>query len=394
MRKRMRKSRGMSDNPGAGFTLIEVTISVAILALISIPLINYFTDSMGYSVMTVNRQRATFLAQEITEGLLSDNRLVVPDESGGSYKYKIPFLTDGDYDVKATASSELLSSGKGSASFIRKTTDDGYLVDVEIKAEEPLEDVQSLSDYEIDPLTDVVYIDSTENTQAVFELMGAHNTYCSSEAGASATVVNKADVEPFLSRVINIKLTKDSGSGTYQVQITYEYQAMNGSNSVVRSVDGSTGGAWKKTVLDKTVGDLQNIYLFYNWCEKGDTVSLTFEGISGTPSNPFNLGLYLICQPDEDAVGTPNILADKGYILTLKPVITATSVNLLGYTNLKNDRLDTYAQTVFYPPSPGSPGTAEGVKPALVYTIRTSVYPEGDEERKNLLAEITATKGE
>jgi prepilin-type N-terminal cleavage/methylation domain-containing protein len=59
-----------------GFTLIEVVLSIAILALISVPLMKYFADSMGYAVQTAEKQCATLVAQETLEYIKGQKRLI------------------------------------------------------------------------------------------------------------------------------------------------------------------------------------------------------------------------------------------------------------------------------------------------------------------------------
>ena len=52
-------------NNNGGFSLLEVILAMAILAIISIPLLSYFTQSMKYNA---DKQHATNLAQEVREG--------------------------------------------------------------------------------------------------------------------------------------------------------------------------------------------------------------------------------------------------------------------------------------------------------------------------------------
>lgn len=56
-------------NNNGGFSLLEVILAMAILAIISIPLLSYFTQSMKYNAMMADKQHATNLAQEVLEDL-------------------------------------------------------------------------------------------------------------------------------------------------------------------------------------------------------------------------------------------------------------------------------------------------------------------------------------
>ena len=48
---------------------------MAILAIISIPLLSYFTQSMKYNAMMADKQHATNLAQEVLEDLKNQKEL-------------------------------------------------------------------------------------------------------------------------------------------------------------------------------------------------------------------------------------------------------------------------------------------------------------------------------
>ena len=69
---------GMKKVDNKGFTLVEVMLSMAILALISIPLMKYFSDSLRYAAQTAEKQKATLIAQETVEFIKSQQKLVVP----------------------------------------------------------------------------------------------------------------------------------------------------------------------------------------------------------------------------------------------------------------------------------------------------------------------------
>ena len=69
-----------------GFTLIEVLLSIAILALITVPLMRYFAESARYAAMTAKKQKATLTAQETIEAIKGQTVLVkwqgAKDETG------------------------------------------------------------------------------------------------------------------------------------------------------------------------------------------------------------------------------------------------------------------------------------------------------------------------
>lgn len=403
------RSRMKTNNPNAGFTLIEAVLSIAILAIISLPLLSYFTDSLRYSSMMSRQQQAMFLAQDITEGLLAENRLVtkVTDEDamvdGDGCEiegYTVPFLADKDkkgYHLDEITDDFLLS-GKGSVSFTSvlpslENVEDGYVVDVTITSDESLDNLWSFEEYGLDSSTDVIYIDSTENTQAVFELMAAHNTYVSKDgakvpAGMSKEVTEET-IRDNLSREMYVDLFKEDDG--YRVKIRYAYSCFK-----VVNKDGAAPGTWESTVLmNEKVEDLLNIYLVYDWCKMNDTVIIKANDMDTEELlRDRKLGLNIICRMGTNGDNEPV----SPYMLTVKVLDQtdkAFGMNLPGHTNLKQDRY----QGAFIPSVAGTPESGEGgseiVKPiSLMYTIETRVYSERDEERNNLLAEITTKKGE
>ena len=181
----MKKSgcRRKKNYLNAGFSLLEVVLSVSILALISLPLLRYFTNSIRYSAMETKRQQAMFLAQGITEGLLAENRLVTYETgAAGAVSYAVPFLQG--YTYSTSVSETLMSSGTGKAVF--RNTVDGYNVQVTIENKTPglaVKDVTDLSKYGINPLTDAVHIDTTEYSQAVLYFMALHEEWLAANPG-------------------------------------------------------------------------------------------------------------------------------------------------------------------------------------------------------------------
>ena len=67
----------------AGFSLLEVVLSMAILAILSIPLMSYFTQSMKYNAKMADKQHASVLAQEVMEDLKNQPNLVQKVNGGG-----------------------------------------------------------------------------------------------------------------------------------------------------------------------------------------------------------------------------------------------------------------------------------------------------------------------
>ena len=104
----------MKKQKNAGFSLVEVVLSMAILAIISIPLLAYFMDSMKYNTMMADKQHATTLAQEVLEDLKNQDVLL---EGSGTAK-TIPYLLGRGYVADA---SNNLGDADGTGNFIGGT---------------------------------------------------------------------------------------------------------------------------------------------------------------------------------------------------------------------------------------------------------------------------------
>ena len=393
-----------TNNPNAGFTLLEVVLSIGILAVISLPILSYFTESLRYSMMTAKQQQATFLAQEITEGLLAESRLITKvaedegtvDEEGDPVRYKVPYFekVEGFIYDKTASDVRFRLTGEGSAVFTSTNRTDGYEVEVTITSENgPLDDLHDLGEYAIDPLTDVVYIDSTENNQAVFELMGAHYSYYQNHPDETPVEVDEDTVMKTMSRDIYIHLSKEidaltSETDGYRVKIWYEYKC-----GEVHGVESdTTPGIWnwgwngsygddKAVLLDKKVEELQNIYLVYQWCDGGDVVR-----VSADDNFDINIGLYIIYQPRNDDDEGPEINEqlrvrfENGASLHEK---------VTGYTNAGGGRVIQNGGISL----PGLTFTGDA-KASRMYEINTKIYSNRDVDHNDPLAEITAKKGE
>lgn len=93
--KKLKNQRAFSN---AGFSLLEVILSMAILAILSIPLMSYFTQSMKYNAKMADKQHASNLAQEVMENLKNQPNLVQNADASG---FDVPYLEAENY-VKAS----------------------------------------------------------------------------------------------------------------------------------------------------------------------------------------------------------------------------------------------------------------------------------------------------
>lgn len=86
------------DNSDKGFSLVEVVVSMAILAILTLMLLNYFGSSVSHNVQMSKNQKATLFAQETMEELKAQDTLIKKDENTG--EYTVPYLTAKNFSVE------------------------------------------------------------------------------------------------------------------------------------------------------------------------------------------------------------------------------------------------------------------------------------------------------
>lgn len=183
------KKRMQTGNDG--FTLIEVILSIAILALISVPLIKYFTDSLGYSVKTQEKQNATMVAQETIEFLKSQEVLMkwqsATNSSGNTVmhynitdalkeQFGVPLdQTIEQFDAAHPSPGYDRSSGKGLLSYSYGVAPDGYSsgydILVNLETNVGATEIARPIVYGIDDTTNVVAAEYNEEEDALMQFM-------------------------------------------------------------------------------------------------------------------------------------------------------------------------------------------------------------------------------
>lgn len=273
----------MRSNRNAGFSLIEVIVSMAILAIISIPLLNYFTESMKYNGMMAEKQKATLLSQEILEQLQAEERLIQKMPSGD---YSIPYLTDRMYTVEANS---IDASGTGTIRLTGLADDIGKTYDAVVTAEidGAVFGGGKASVYGVDSVRDVFAVESSQLQEALVYFTAVNRAYCAANTGA--VKLTKDEICSKLTRDIIIDLGAD-GTG-YRVSVKYAYSCagLKGNPGETVTYDGLC-------LEDRCMDEVRNIYLLYNRVQQTDRVVINkAAGVLISPD------LYLVCQDQ----GTP-----------------------------------------------------------------------------------------
>lgn len=357
----------------AGFSLLEVVLAMAILAIISIPLLSYFTDSMKYNMMMADKQHATTLAQEVAEELKSQNTLVQYESGLG---YGIPYLTDQHYGLDASAGNTLSTSvdGRGEATYYGAAGSIGKSYDVKIHVNTSTaqngKEVPQI--YGIDDTKDILAIDDGQFDQALAYFCAVNEAYC--DAGKENSVrLDETQIRDKMKRTINISIQKD-GTTYYEVIAQAKYTCDD-----IEGKDSETVFDQDCELVNVHLEDVHAIYLLLNVQKEEDRMTLTCgAGVKVEPE------FHVICQNIDSVPFGYHFVMDTGEIKN--PVI---------YTNLgKNGKNGSVTNNslVSYNPQEELVKKKAGVR---TVDMQISVYKKG----KGLSGEkpyitVNASKGE
>ena len=266
----------------AGFSLIEVILSMAILAIISIPLLSYFTESMKYNAKMADKQHATTLAQEVLEDLKNQDVLVADAGTGETIQY----LLDQGYTVISNDMGKTDGAGKfvgGEGVFYGTAGSIGENYDVVVRAQTtPTENTKEIPKISgIDDTSDILALESAQLQEALTHFLAINSAY---ESNTSARLTSD-QIRNKMKRTIGIDIQKDGAYYDVKVSCTYTCMDLRGS--------GSNDTYECASYAEERLKEVKHIYLLYNVNQLNDTVDIT-KG-SGVESS-LNPEIGIICQ--------------------------------------------------------------------------------------------------
>lgn len=365
--KRIRKLNNTNRLGNGGFSLVEVIISIVILALITVPLLGYFTDSMRHSASMAIQQNATLFAQELTEAMKAADSLIEETAPG---VYSVVNLPDGLTVIDVNDDDFDHSTGKGKL-LVRAESDD-FDVDITLSTDSYVNDKTRSLVYGIDASTDVVVLERDQQIAAM-----AYYT------AANTMGLTPNQMQDHLTRTIHITVTENASD--YTVQAYYEYKCAGLRDP--SEPDGGTVSYDSTYLVDTTVTDLKKIYLLYDCLEfssdvvdggiKDDTIKITMPDMT--------LELYMVAQNISKAT--------SGYTVQVNGC--GNPSNVIFHSNFEQSRDRIFAETVNLPDDQKLPLTDEG-EPVRVLVIRTEILEKGHThtEGEDPLAYMESTKGE
>lgn len=328
----------------AGFSLLEVVLAMAILAIISLPLLQYFSSSAKYNAMMKNKQKATIMAQELTENLKSQKGPLIQTITGPAVQYGVPYLENRGY--RNTTS--YLSVNKGTITY-NNLADSTREYDVEVKVS-TAENISNTSgaainlqnvndakrdlvyglDYEANNLTDVVAQEQDQRDEAIIYFSAISDQYIAENEGLSP--VPKTDIQKDMTQTFHIDISGTTGN--YNVRVWVEFKCLG-----LRGTD-ALGNPTEDTYLAPDIvnvarTDVKNIYLIYDKISnkdsknnsKHDDLNITIPMGLTTPPN-----LILYCQDQYDA----NADALTQPYLYYRLYVSGLATNQKIYTNIRD----------------------------------------------------------
>lgn len=396
-----------SNRENAGFTLIEVILSMAILALISLPLLGYFTDSVRYSRLMEQKQLATVLAQQTMEGLKAEEVLITTvEKNDGTKIYSVPSLLGPNAKLSAEETQDaayyvnvnnaLNNEGKGSI-VMKKSTGELDVV-VSLNTDAAANSVSRPIVYSIDDTQDVLAIERDQFSEATIYFMALNSAYVSeknagisTEAGKALVplvVMTKDEIEKNMTREIYLSI--DFADGFYRVAGNYVYTCTGVEGA------GSAKTFTSSPIIDVKTANLRSIYMLYDIIHE--------EPLSNISTNK---------TPKKDILHVDNNTAEFPNLVVVCQNMVVSNINTYKF-QIKCDKdptLDAYTvrtnlNTSNISNSNGMPGNVDKVKnlsengyPVRIVNLEVAVYPAGGYSVNPADCEepytvFTSTKGE
>lgn len=370
---------GKLNKADGGFSLLEVIISMAILALVTIPLLKYFTDSLQHSARMAQQQRGTLAAQELTEGIKSVDKLIVmPNDAA---EYTVPYLME-LFGASAVKTGNYDSAGKGEVTFEGPLyLDSGdFYARVTVSTDVGANAVSRPLVYGIDDSTDLLAAERNQETEALVYFTSVNTVYCA--AHPEEAPMTQDQITAGLNRTIHVEVDHD---GTYYtVKVYYEYKC-----SGLRGI-GTEDSFTSSCLTDSRIDTLKNLYVIYNSTPGGDIIVLNIPSSLLYSMEPFDeenfnnstrIGLYLIAQ---------GLSSADAYTLKIAGYTNAhdTSVHS-NITGVQQEILEANTETNIEPFLMMSSGT-----PTRLIRITTEIFEDAESTSGDPLAVVETTKGE
>lgn len=350
-------------NENSGFTLVELIITIAVLAVISVPLLKYFSDSMRHNVRMKEQQNAVVAAQNVLEDLkVLDMSL---DEMGhltgsvtpppgatpfptmsvawSSHATPVPGGTN-EYEVKGNYSLNNTSyTVKAKVKPRKSFTNDAGDTKTYHKAEVP----------GMDSSKDLIATETTNFIEnAKFFFHGKYTKYCDDHMQPRDPLITMDYVGQNLIREIHIIATQhldNAHNPTDKLNLTMQYQYKWNTSTPPAGIDATTVFTEDIQKVAVSKSGTHNIFVFFTPLHytSGSNVMVVpdkvvvegdFSGLgvsAGKAADKLNMGLYLIA---DGSITRTHCTDAGGYKLTMGSLTGSGVHNYISdvFTNLKS----------------------------------------------------------
>ena len=291
-----------------GFTLMEILVSIAMVGILFVPLMTFFSSSLKTNTQAKNMQRVNTLAQQVMEEVRGYDSIaemcLTADNSGNlirtvSENSTQPY-TDPDSNMIYTDSTQTAFKNDKYYFLLKNLESDGkkyearIVVDASKYATSAIQDVPVIASLGSD--STIMSVESDETKQVL-------NTYQRRNAEVSGSTMSIAELAQHLRKTIKVNVTVtalDNGMETIPTDMV-RIQIYN-----VYSMDSSIAGCSENIISDRIYNEevayknLKGIYLFYSY-DIYDNQDI-LNGIDYTvsyqnhPDWDANYTFYAICQ--------------------------------------------------------------------------------------------------
>lgn len=306
-----------------GLTLVELIVSIAILAIIVLPLLTSFVQATKTNVKAKNKQYATEAGQNIMEGLQNVSledvvyQFNYPASPNGFDLFKLGSAHTVELDYNGTSFTELSSysvpPGASDPVFTPKSSHKYYFYVTDLAVNNSNKKFNAL--VTLDAKTNV---DGTKhkqyNTTEIANMQSVDATYdaISANADTANMIISTIQLQygitgltqSDISRTITVDIAKNSTTGVTTVTTSYKYYIR--SRNITFPETGSLHEQdYVSVIYDNSshVDDaLKNVYLFYYpWYTSTNSYPLATDSIVINNPDKVDCNVHIIKQTNTDA---------------------------------------------------------------------------------------------
>lgn len=271
-----------------GFNMVEIMVAIAVLLILTVPLINYFIASFKTNASAKRRQYATNLAQETVEEIQGINledvlqyytfdtaqsKYIRDDSKEIPQKYK-EFTQTYQY-IRRTAGNDTTGycytlfpekiDKKGKYKFQRSITVDARdyssgsaLRDPSDTSKMPInEQTQTVNIKSLDPEKTAVIGDKMDNNIGNTDFDAQRDIYTKKKTNSSLFTNPPFDYGDFMKREIVVEYSKDFPTGKYHVKCYATYTQTQNTATDIETVN-------KDIYLDKEFAEKPEVFVFWD----------------------------------------------------------------------------------------------------------------------------------